>query len=60
MTCDEEWSNVAAEVIYGLDILISHFINELSEEDLEVIWKTVDLMKKMMMKSTNQQVTGIG
>jgi hypothetical protein len=48
MNCEEEWNNVAAEVIYGLDILISHYINDLDKEDLEVLWKTQDLMKKLM------------
>jgi hypothetical protein len=48
MNCEEEWNNVASEVIYGLDILISHYINVLDKEDLEVLWKTQDLMKKLM------------
>lgn len=48
MSKDEEWCNVAAEVIYDLDILISHYINVLDKEDLEVLWKTQDLMKKLM------------
>lgn len=48
MSKDEEWANVAAEVIYDLDILISHYINVLDKEDLEVLWKTQDLMKKLM------------
>ena len=54
MTCDEEWRNVAAEVIYGLDILTGHFINELTQSDLEVIWKTIDLMKKLMNQNISE------
>ena len=48
MSKDEEWCNVAAEVIYGLDILTAHFINKLSDKDLEHIWYVIDLMKKLM------------
>jgi len=55
MNCEEEWNNVAVEVIYGLDILISHYINDLDKEDLEVLWKTQDLMKKLM----NQNISNL-
>ena len=54
MSTEEEWKCVAAEVIYGLDILVSHFINNLEKEDLEIIWKTQDLMKKMMNQPMNK------
>lgn len=54
MSSEEEWNCVAAEVIYGLDILVSHFINNLEKEDLEVIWKTQDLMKKLMNQNMNK------
>lgn len=58
MNQDDEWHNVAAEIIYNLDIITAHYINELSPEEMEVIWKTVDLMKKVMkipMKNTYNQ-----
>jgi len=59
MSSEEEWSCVATDVIYGLDILVSHFINNLEKEDLEVIWKTQDLMKKLMNQNTsNHSETG--
>ena len=53
MSKDEEWANVAAEVIYDLDILISHYINVLDKEDLEVLWKTQDLIKNLMNQNTS-------
>lgn len=53
MSKDEEWCNVAAEVIYDLDILISHYINVLDKEDLEVLWKTQDLIKNLMNQNTS-------
>jgi hypothetical protein len=60
MSSEEEWNNVAAEVIYGLDILISHFINNLEKEDLDNIWKTQDLMKKLMNQNiSNPSAIGI-
>lgn len=46
----DEWHNLLAETRYNLHILFSHYINNLTEEEKNHIWTSIDLLTKCITK----------
>lgn len=42
----DEWHNEVADTVYGLKLLRSHFIQQLSKEELDTLTAAIEMLEK--------------
>lgn len=46
----DEWHNEVADTVYGLKLLRSHFIQQLSKEELDTLTAAIEMLEKKVFR----------